>query len=528
MFKHAPALCSFLVLMESAILCAAESGGVCALQTRKTKGILEDLFFEDVVYEDGSISNADYDRSSIDTEEAVQAACTGDDNCKGYWQRTSGEFYILRSGSRTWAKGKPNGSVASVKVKKSSQAPVPAPTDADAYEEGTVTDADYDRNWLNSEDEAVAACSDDDGCKGYWLRTSGEYFILNRRGSGTFSAGVPHETVAKVWVRKAASGPAPGPAPVSPPAPPAPVPPPPPAPAVDDTYEEGGTVTNADYDRDWFNSEEEIRAACSNDDGCKGYWLRSSGEYFILNRPGSGTFSAGVPHETVVKVWAKKGTSGPSPPPGPSPQPPAPPAPQPDPDQGPTPAPMPESRDTETVAPEEWDYFLAFQRSRKAGFSCPCGDGWHECNDPTAGESGLNHWSPNSEKATFDCTLWVAAYRHAEDQAIQGYFSHTGKDGRSERERAEDVGAVSRGEHQAGHHSTGAGALGGLQTSPGHCNSMFQPKYRGIAVGHGARRDDPRGDGDIWTIMYNFGPPDDLKDSVSCIPAGYTGTGDRT
>lgn len=163
--------------------------------------------------------------------------------------------------------------------------------------------------------------------------------------------------------------------------------------------------------------------------------------------------------------------------------------------------------------PSEWAYFLAFQRSRREGFSCPDGKG------------GRNSYPGNPEKATFDCKLWVAAYRHAEDQALQGYFSHTGKDGSQHWERARAVGAVSKGEHQAGWHSTGPAALRGLQSSPGHCNSMAATKFRGIAVGHGMRRNDPRGDGDIWTVQYNYGGTD-IKDSESCIPSGYNSTGD--
>merc|ERR1719469_790932 len=53
------------------------------------------------------------------------------------------------------------------------------------------------------------------------------------------------------------------------------------------------------------------------------------------------------------------------------------------------------------------------------------------------------------------------------------------------RMRCEAVGAVYKGEHQAGRHSRGIGALRGLQTSPGHCNSMFQESFRGFAVAHG-------------------------------------------
>jgi len=178
---------------------------------------------------------------------------------------------------------------------------------------------------------------------------------------------------------------------------------------------------------------------------------------------------------------------------------------------------------TITVKPEEWDYFLAFQESRKNGFSCPCNPDIG-CNEI---EAPGKHWHPpNPERATFDCTLWIAAWMHAEDQCIQGYFSHNSRDGFSPRMRCEEIGAVYRGEHQAGRHSTGLGALRGLQSSPGHCNSMFDPSFRGFASAHGARRNDPRGDGDVWTVLYNGGGSD-ISDSVSCIPEGYTATGER-
>jgi len=179
---------------------------------------------------------------------------------------------------------------------------------------------------------------------------------------------------------------------------------------------------------------------------------------------------------------------------------------------------------TITVKPEEWDYFLAFQESRKNGFSCPCNPDL-DCNEMEA--PGKHFYPPNPEKATYDCTLWIAAWLHAEDQCIQGYFSHDSRDGTSARMRCEAVGALYGGEHQAGRHTTGLGALRGLQSSPGHCNSMFNPSFRGFASAHGARRNDPRGDGDVWTVLYNGGGSD-ISDSETCIPAGYTATGERT
>merc|ERR1712129_534034 len=115
------------------------------------------------------------------TEDEVQAACSSDDDCKGYWERTSGEYFILKSGSRTFEKGVPNLTVLSVKVKT-------------VYVEGRISNAEYHfvdsvgsetYDTYHTEDEVQAACSSDDDCKGYWERTSGEYFIL-KSGSRTF------------------------------------------------------------------------------------------------------------------------------------------------------------------------------------------------------------------------------------------------------------------------------------------------------------------------------------------------------
>jgi len=180
---------------------------------------------------------------------------------------------------------------------------------------------------------------------------------------------------------------------------------------------------------------------------------------------------------------------------------------------------------TKTVKPEEWEYFLAFQESRKNGFSCPCN---HEVSCNQSKEPG-KHWHPgNPNPVTFDCTLWIAAWMHAEDQSIQGYCSHDSRDGISPRMRCEEVGAAFRGEHaacQGGGHTQGPSALRGLQTSAGHCNSMFNPSFGGFAVAHGA--DVISGTGNVWVALYNKGGSD-ITDSESCIPEGFTATGERT
>ena len=194
----------------------------------------------------------------------------------------------------------------------------------------------------------------------------------------------------------------------------------------------------------------------------------------------------------------------------------------------PAPAPVPDDRDNVTVTPEEWDYFLAFQESRARGFSCRCNSGTggtDQCNEI---EGASKHfYAPNPEKVTFDCKLWKAAYWHSEDQAIQGYCSHTARDpdGLSPRMRAGRVGAVGPWEHIAcagSRHPDGPGALRGLQSSPSHCNSMYDLRFKGFAVGHSS----PSTGRDVWTAMYNRGG-NDISDSESCIPEGYTATGDR-
>merc|ERR1712003_192703 len=88
-------------------------------------------------------------------------------------------------------------------------------------------------------------------------------------------------------------------------------------------------------------------------------------------------------------------------------------------------------------------------------------------------------------------------------------------------------GTVCPGEHIAcagAGHTEGPDALRGLQSSPGHCNSMYDLSLKGFAVAHGANQ--KPGGGNVWTALYNNGGSD-IKDSESCIPPGWTNTGER-
>merc|ERR1719261_2082183 len=78
------------------------------------------------------------------------------------------------------------------------------------------------------------------------------------------------------------------------------------SPVVFHTYEEG-SVINIDYDKSWYHSEEEARAVCSKDVGCKGYWERDGdrngvgdGIFFVLNVTSSREFSKGTGSVTAT------------------------------------------------------------------------------------------------------------------------------------------------------------------------------------------------------------------------------------
>jgi len=74
-------------------------------------------------YVEGTIRDAEYPATTYATEAQAQDACKWQRTCKGYWQRVSGEYRILKAGSRTWSKGVPNHTVKSVKFKQAKQIP---------------------------------------------------------------------------------------------------------------------------------------------------------------------------------------------------------------------------------------------------------------------------------------------------------------------------------------------------------------------------------------------------------------------
>merc|ERR1711933_247598 len=108
-----------------------------------------------------------------------------------------------------------------------------------------------------------------------------------------------------------------------------------------------------------------------------------------------------------------------------------------------------------------------------------------------------------------------AARLHSEDMAAQNYFSHTSKDGRSPRQRAEEQGTHAHGENIAAGSSTAAGALEQFEKDDGYCRDMMKKDFKIAAVGYGAGG----GYGHYWTQMFSLFDSDLSDLDTKCYPS---------
>merc|ERR1711957_453755 len=155
------------------------------------------------VYIEGRLDNAEYTGSpTFSTEAEVTDACNALDRCRGMWQqRGSNVWQMLFDGSRSWARGAPNGTVLSVKVRVSKVAPV-LPPPAGAYVEGRLDNAEYTGSpTFSTENEVAAACEALDRCRGMWQQRGSNVWQMLFDGSRSWARGVPNGTVLSVKIR---------------------------------------------------------------------------------------------------------------------------------------------------------------------------------------------------------------------------------------------------------------------------------------------------------------------------------------
>lgn len=121
-----------------------------------------------------------------------------------------------------------------------------------------------------------------------------------------------------------------------------------------------------------------------------------------------------------------------------------------------------------------------------------------------AGSTGGVVSATNAERRAAGCDdlsvdlrLVAAAQGHADDMSENGYFSHTGQDGREFDDRISDEGHPSPGgENIAAGQETAEAVMQAWMDSPGHRRNILDCSFSSIGVGYAA-------DGDYW--VQNFG-----------------------
>ncbi len=112
---------------------------------------------------------------------------------------------------------------------------------------------------------------------------------------------------------------------------------------------------------------------------------------------------------------------------------------------------------------------------------------------------------PAVEPLTWQCQLTTSSQAHADDMAINNFFSHTGSDGLSMRNRIDATGYQwSRiGENIAAGYANVSSAMQGWINSPGHCSNIMNADFTevGVALTRTTTADYPT----YW--VQNFGRP---------------------
>lgn len=85
---------------------------------------------------------------------------------------------------------------------------------------------------------------------------------------------------------------------------------------------------------------------------------------------------------------------------------------------------------------------------------------------------------------TWNSKLFNAAAGHSTDMAVNNYFSHTSKDGRTASQRVTAAGYSWRttGENIAAGQRTIQDVMNGWMASPGHCANIMNPNFTEVGV----------------------------------------------
>lgn len=168
---------------------------------------------------------------------------------------------------------------------------------------------------------------------------------------------------------------------------------------------------------------------------------------------------------------------------------------------------LPSDPDALQVLPVEWEHFQLLNDWRARGHQCPGGEGY----------------PPNSEPLRFDCRLWRAARGHSQAMADWNHFGETaagtGQPTPWERLAAEGTNADLL--HIAAACDTAECALNKWKESDEHCNNLFRPDFKMVAVGVGYNTSS------TWEFYWTqFFKTDEVDADTSCYPQSGPLVGD--
>lgn len=161
------------------------------------------------------------------------------------------------------------------------------------------------------------------------------------------------------------------------------------------------------------------------------------------------------------------------------------------------PPPVTTARPTTTEAPEptvERTTEEAESREPAPRRAAPAGGG---ATGDVVAATNAERREAGCDDLSVDLRLVAAAQGHADDMSENGYFSHTGRDGREFDDRISAEGHPSpAGENIAAGQETAEAVVQAWMDSPGHRRNILDCSFSSIGVGYAAT-------GDYW--VQNFG-----------------------
>ena len=146
-----------------------------------------------------------------------------------------------------------------------------------AYAE--ITNGDWKPRTQDPDEDAVkAACTENENCIGYWELSNGKFGTL-QAGTRTWAKNKPNSSVKRVWKKSTD--------------------------CFSGCYHPKAEIMNGEWKPKTQDADEDaVKAICSENKKCLGYWELSNGKFGTL-QAGTRTWAKNKPNTSVKEVWKK-------------------------------------------------------------------------------------------------------------------------------------------------------------------------------------------------------------------------------